>query len=263
MKNFNICENRISERAIRSLLSSSEDFSKMPILVSQELASTNDAAKELARKGLSNPVCIIAEAQTAGRGRLGRSFYSPAGQGLFLTLALPYEESQERLLFTRAAGVAARRAIYKVCGLDVGIKWVNDLIYKGRKVGGILAEAEAENVVIGIGINCFVREFPEELKELAISLSPSGEITFDRNELAAAIIEEVLSMAGNLRDEKIIREYEEASTVLGKCVQLVKMGTKTGVKGIVSGFTESGGLLLKDEGNNVIEVNSGEISIEM
>lgn len=261
MKNFKRDGKHLSERAIRSLLSSKGKFANIPVLVAEELRSTNDTAKEMARQGIDGPICIIAESQTAGRGRLGRSFYSPKGRGLFFTLVIPYKASEEMLLFTRAAAVACRRAIKKVCDLDVGIKWVNDIIYRGKKAGGILSESEGDFVFIGIGINCYGKEFPKEIKDIAISLSPSGEISFDRNLLAGEIIYEILTMAGDLRDEKILEEYDRASTILGKRVQVSGKCTKTPVSGTVAGFTEEGGIVIIDQKNRRLEVHSGEISV--
>lgn len=259
MKRFNDVENKLSEEAIRSFLSSTGRFSNMPVLVSDELPSTNDAAKEIASQGLKEPLCVIADSQTAGRGRLGRSFYSPAGRGLFLTLAIPFEASEEMLLFTRAAAVATRRAIDRVCDLDVGIKWVNDIIYKGKKAGGILSESYGDVVIVGVGINCFGNSFPSEIEDIAISLSPSQEAVFDRNRLASEIIYEILTMSEDLREEKIIREYEEASTVMGKRVQLMQKGLTKAIEGVVTGFSEDGGIVLDDE----YEFHSGEITLRM
>ena len=135
-----------------------------PVSVLRTVDSTNTEARRRILSGESLPQAILAEEQTAGRGRMGRSFYSPAGTGIYLSLC--FEASGSEILFlTTAAAVAVHRAIREVTGIVTDIKWVNDLYFRGRKVSGILAESfsveEKRYVIRGVGVNLYTTEFPE------------------------------------------------------------------------------------------------------
>ena len=141
-----------------------------------ELGSTNDHLKELARQGAPEGLVVLAERQTAGRGRLGRSFQSPAGLGLWMSILLRPDCPPERLpRVTALTAVACTGAIRSICGVEAGIKWPNDLVCRGRKLCGILTELESDGqglaVVIGIGLNVAHRreDFPPELRETGTS----------------------------------------------------------------------------------------------
>ncbi|WP_173452828.1 biotin--[acetyl-CoA-carboxylase] ligase, partial [Eubacterium pyruvativorans] len=161
------------------------------------VGSTNDVVKErpLSRK----PLVVIANRQTGGRGRYGRRFESPAGTGLYITFGLTPDFAIDRALYvTMASAVATARAIQTVCGVETGIKWVNDLYYHDRKVCGILTEGQTnfetgriDRLICGIGVNCFPGSFPEELRHKAGSLS-AEKGSFSRNALAAEMINEFL-----------------------------------------------------------------------
>ena len=142
------------------------------------LDSTNTEAKRQALGGLSVPALIIADGQSAGRGRMGRSFYSPASQGLYMSLLVSAKESvSDSLRLTTAASVAVARSIEEICGISVGIKWVNDLYLNGRKICGILCESFSGEdgkryTVIGVGLNLYTEEFPRDIKNTAAALMP-------------------------------------------------------------------------------------------
>ena len=151
---------RLSVEAIRPFLVSPEVYLK----VYQETDSTNRAAKEAAVTGTAgHGGCVVAGKQTAGRGRRGRSFYSPEEAGLYLSVILkPQGSLRESLLLTAEAAVAVYKAVLRVTGISLDIKWVNDLYYHDRKVCGILTEAvtdfesgEIDFAVVGIGLNLY------------------------------------------------------------------------------------------------------------
>lgn len=178
------------------------------------LDSTNQYAKQWAREGAPFGAAVLAEQQTAGRGRRGRSFYSPKG-GLYLSLILPPRQQPGQL--TTLAAVAVRWAVQEVAGRSLDIKWVNDLLLDGRKVCGILVEGIAgerglTHAVLGIGVNTADTAFPPELAGSAAALPP-----LDRDRLAAAVIREVLD--GLPRIPGHMAEYRAHCLTLGQAVR--------------------------------------------
>ena len=175
-----------------------------PIYLYDKLESSNRTAKTLALEGTPHGTMVLTSQQTAGRGRLGRRFESPAGKGIYLSLVLrPGLPMTEAQAVTVSAAVAVCRAVKRLCGLDLGIKWVNDLYYNGKKVCGILTEAGAdiesgqlEWLVVGIGLNLTSRpeDWPEELRPIAGSLYPGGPAPVSRAALAGAIARELLGL---------------------------------------------------------------------
>ena len=166
-----------------------------PVFLYDTLESSNRTAKTLALEGAPHGTMVLAGQQTAGRGRLGRRFESPAGKGIYLSLVLrPSLPMTEAQAVTVSAAVAVCRAVKKLCGLELGIKWVNDLYHNGKKVCGILTEAGAdlesgqlEWLVAGIGLNLTSRpeDWPEELRPIAGSLYPGGPAPVSRAALSA------------------------------------------------------------------------------
>ena len=179
-----------------------------PIYLYDKLESSNRTAKTLALEGAPHGTMVLTSQQTAGRGRLGRRFESPAGKGIYLSLVLrPGLPMTEAQAVTVSAAVAVCRAVKRLCGLDLGIKWVNDLYYNGKKVCGILTEAGAdiesgqlEWLVVGIGLNLTSRpeDWPEELRPIAGSLYPGGPAPVSRAALAGAIARELLRLSGRV-----------------------------------------------------------------
>ena len=192
-----------------------------------EIDSTNSEAKRYALGGGEAPAAFLAERQSGGRGRVGRSFYSPRGTGVYLTLLLPMRgELTDGVLLTSASAVAVRRAIARVTGIEVGIKWVNDLYLHDRKVCGILAESffvgAERRVALGVGVNLYTEEFPEELSEIAGSLGEAEEGL--RNPLAAELIRQLYDMAEDPAPERFLEEYRRASVVLGREILYTENG---------------------------------------
>lgn len=246
----------------------SRRFGEIPISVqvSESVDSTNNEAKRYAEKGGVAPCAFLAERQTAGRGRMGRSFYSPDGVGIYCSLLLPMEgKLSDIVLLTTASAVATRRAIRKVTGISVGIKWVNDLYLGARKVSGILAESfvlhERRYVVLGVGINLYTAEFPTELCEKAGSLLPDGNAAGMRNALAAELIAELYRTSRCLEPEHFMAEYRAASLVLGHHITYTENGIS--YTGTAESVDDRGRLYVRRSDGTAVYLASGEISLQI
>lgn len=264
----------LSEQGIRLHLD--EETSALPLHVYKTLDSTNLAAKRLALEGVNHGTVVISNEQTKGRGRLGREFYSPASSGIYLTILLkPNFDLSKSVLITTAASVAVCKAIQKVCGVESQIKWVNDVYINGEKICGILTEAitdfetgAIEYIASGIGINCHMPEsgFPEEIKNKAGAIQAS----FSRNELAAEVINQMMSIYKNIETRDFITEYKKRSMVLGKTIEVIKhyniqqdSQTSKAETAVALDIDVDGGLIVEYE-NGIREVlNTGEISIKL
>ena len=199
----------ISEAGLRAFLEKRPDLN---IDVYNELDSTNNEAKRRLGNGDHRDILILADHQTGGRGRMGHTFFSPAGTGIYMTLSLELGKTlyhPERI--TLAAAVAVVRALSPWLDEDPGLKWVNDIFYKGKKVAGILSEAVTDletgliqHVIVGIGLNIRPMEFPEELKDIAGSF---GLASPSRNELIARITNELFELYRDLEDDSFMEEY--------------------------------------------------------
>lgn len=216
--------------------------------------STNSEAKRRALSGESLPMLVVSEYQTAGRGRLGRSFYSPEGTGLYMSLAyLAGDKLENAVKVTSAAAVAVCRAIEKLADVKCMIKWVNDIYVENRKVCGILAEATRiegkDLIVVGVGVNCTTRDFPEDIAHRAGSI---GNVS--KKDLARAICENILSLVEN---GGWIEEYRERSLALGREVSYGSQGNEKTSVAVAVG--DSGELILAD--GSVL--STGEISLKI
>ena len=151
----------------------------------------------MAKEGCVHGTVVLSHKQTAGRGRFNRSFYSPEGTGLYMSIVLDADKLclDEYTLLTPLVAVITSKVIDSVAGKKCGIKWVNDLYLEGKKVCGILCERVENAVVIGIGINLSVKAFPNEIKNIAVNL---GKI--NRKKLAKNIVNEILSMLKSEED---------------------------------------------------------------
>lgn len=233
--------------------------------------STNTRAKAMAAAGAPHGTVLIADSQTAGRGRLGRSFLSPAGSGIYMTVILrPHCRPDGLMHLTCAAAVAMCGAIESVAGLRPGIKWINDLVIGKRKVAGILTELSvdpasglAQYAVVGIGINCSQRQadFPEELREVATSLALAAGKPIDRPRLAAAMIEAFWQMDGSLLAGRtaIMARYRENCMTLGRAVSVHHFDTVR--HGTALDIAEDGALLVRFSDGHTEAVNAGEVSV--
>ena len=237
-----------------------------PVQLYDTLESTNRTAKLLALEGAVHGTLVLAGGQTAGRGRLGRSFTSPAGEGEYcsgvLRPPLPAANAQTA---TIGAAVAVCRAVQTLCGLELAIKWVNDLYYRGKKVCGILTEAgtdlesgQLEWLVVGIGLNLTSRpeDWPEELRPIAGSLYPGGPAPVSRAALAGAIARELLGLCPAF---DCLDEYRARCFVPGHWVT-VCTGTESYAAKAVA-IDDAGRLIVQREGGRTEALCHGEVSI--
>ena len=234
------------------------------IKVLEETDSTNARLKALAKEGAPEGTALFAISQTAGRGRMGRSFFSPKGSGLYFSLLLRPKGAADGLKITAAAGVAVAEAVKETLGMAISVKWVNDLYYKDKKVCGILAEAALgeggmEYCVLGIGLNVFApQEGFGELQSIAGALlDEAQEGLLER--LAACILDRYFDWYGKLSSPALMEEYRARSFLQGRSVTALRGEEK--FRGTVEGIDEEGALLLR-VGEELIPLRSGEVRLE-
>ena len=235
----------------------------------ESIDSTNTEAKRMAAQGAPHGTVLIADMQTGGRGRMGRSFHSPAGSGIYLSMILRPECPAQKLLhLTCATAVAAAEGIQKATGMHPGIKWTNDLVYERKKLGGILTELSLDHTgnvayaVIGIGINCnqSADDFPLDIAGLATSLHICTGQTIDRSVVIAQILISLQKMWEQLDDVKSILEaYRQSCVTIDQEVSVVRADEIRHGKAL--DVDENGALLVQFDDGNIQAVNSGEVSI--
>lgn len=235
------------------------------------LGSTNERAREMAVREAPEGYTVIALTQTSGRGRLGRSFYSPADTGIYMSLLLrPQQYSAQRAAqLTTIAAVAACEAIEKLSGEPAQIKWVNDLYVAGKKVGGILTEASValengllEYAVLGIGMNLLPPEngFPSDIRDVAGAILKESQ-NDGKNRLAAEFLNRFLTYYSGSHGCSLVESYRKRSLVIGRTVQVLSAGScKTAT---ALGIDENYRLLVEYEDGKREALFSGEISIKV
>lgn len=232
--------------------------------------STNTRARELARQGAPHGTVLIADHQTGGRGRRGRSFHSPAGSGIYMSVILrPHCAPQQIMHLTCAAAVAMCDAVESAVGFRPGIKWTNDLVCGKRKIAGVLTELGFDNrgnvdfAVIGIGINCCQQEadFPEDIRSIAGSLTSISGQSIDRAVVAAAMMDALYRMDTELLTGKahILNRYRKDCITLGKEISLVR-GEEIR-HGTALDIDDAGALIVRFPDGTAEAVNSGEVSV--
>lgn len=236
----------------------------------EELGSTNDLLKQMARQGAPHGTVLIADRQTGGHGRLGRSFHSPGGVGIYLSILLRPDCSPVDLMhLTCATAVVMCDAAENATGLRPGIKWTNDLVYGKNKLGGILTElglspkGSVDYAIIGIGINCCQQrqDFPPEIRDIAASLSMVTDAEIDRTAVAAAMMEALWKMDTILLTEKktILDRYRANCVTIGQEISVVRGEEVRHGKAL--DVDEEGALVVAYPDGTVEAVNSGEVSI--
>ena len=234
----------------------SQLHSAYTVTVVEEIPSTNTALKELAAQGAPMGTVLMADRQTAGRGRLGRQFHSPEG-GLYLSVLVPPADA-----VTCRAAVAAARAIESLCDAKIDVKWVNDLYLNGRKVAGILAEGvfapdgTLAAVVLGIGINVGETTFPDDLQPIATSLGNEGFV-LTREDLASVFLTGLTQTL--CADVSVMEEYRRRNLVLGRQITVLRGGET--YPATAETVTDAGHLLVRTVDGETRELNSGEVSI--
>ena len=259
--------NRISADLIAPLLTTKEIGRNMQVF--SEIGSTNTAAKKLTSERVANGTVIIADKQTEGRGRMGRSFESPSGTGIYMSLVLyPKFGLECAPLITSAAACAVAEAIDEVCGCDVSIKWVNDLYLNGRKICGILTEASLglemknlDHAVIGIGVNVrSVRNlFGEELGNIATSIEDETGVKADRNMLCGAMLNKLEHYLGMVESREFLNEYRRRELLTGNTIT-ANVGGNT-LTGMAMGIDDNANLIIKLPDGKLKKLGSGEASL--
>lgn len=239
------------------------------IRVFQETTSTNDVVDKLARDGVREGVVVFAEAQTKGRGRMGRAWMSPPGQGLWFSILLrPQISPQAATQLTVIGATAISRAIRQHTPLTPQIKWPNDILISGRKVVGILTELSAEldqvkHVTLGIGIDVNLRQFPAELALIATSLALAAGHAIDRPEFAATVLREIdrdYSRVCSGKFGEIAEEWESQCVTLGRRVR-IHAGERT-LTGRAESLDKSGALLLRTDHGHLERIIGGDVLFE-
>jgi BirA family biotin operon repressor/biotin-[acetyl-CoA-carboxylase] ligase len=238
-----------------------------PIYYFERLSSTNDLAKELGARDSPEGTLVVAEGQTGGRGRLGRRWDSPPGAGLYVSLLLrPPLPPTELPQITLTAAVAVVRALKRATGVAPGIKWPNDLMLAGKKLGGILTEMETESdrirhLVVGLGLNVNNPAFPAELETTATSLALATGRTYSRLEILQGWLEEMEDLYQRFLAREfpaILKEWKVYTTTLGKAVT-VRQGAVE-ISGQALEVAPDGALLIEMHSGEVVRVTSGEIA---
>lgn len=233
--------------------------------VHASLTSTNDYAKQhFTQAHYPQPVVILADTQTHGRGRLGRTFYAPKTTGLYLSIVLPLKPKTQVLpsLLTTGTGTAVVQALRDFFpALPVQLKWINDIVLHGKKCGGILTEAitdlesgQISHLIVGIGLNLNTTVFPEEIQAIAGALSQQP---VDRNRLVAMILTNFFNMYADYKTGAFLEKYRQYSSILGHTVALVT-NTDT-IQGTAIDFDYQGFLVLRQADGQIKTMRSGEI----
>lgn len=257
----------MTEAEIKSLMHT--EWVAKEVLYFDTIDSTNTKAQELAEKGYPSGTLVVADKQESGKGRRGRSWVSPSGTGIFMTLMIkPDINPNNASMLTLVAALAVAKAITSVTGEEALIKWPNDIVVNSKKVCGILTEMNAQfdyinHIVVGIGINVHNESFPEEISQMASSLMvEAGGKRFHR----AQIIAETMSYFEQYYDtflktqdlSALVREYDELLVNMNKAVRV--LDPKEPFDGKAMGITPKGELIV-DTWESRKLVSSGEVSV--
>lgn len=236
----------------------------------QETTSTNDVADKLGRDGVKEGVVVFAESQTKGRGRLGRSWVSSQGKGLWFSVLLrPSLSPQAATQITVASATALTRALKQIAVIQCGIKWPNDILVNDRKLCGILTEMTAEvdkinYIVLGIGVNVNFEpgDFPRELRTIATSLAIEAGRNFKRAEVAAAVLRELNRDYLRLKAGEfsaVADEWEENCTTIGRNVE-ISLGSRL-VHGRAESLDREGALLVRTQHGHLERIIGGDVTL--
>ncbi|MBQ7653328.1 MAG: biotin--[Clostridia bacterium] len=230
----------------------------------KEVDSTNTYLK---RYGMTLPSgsVVVAEKQTLGRGRLGKSFLSPESKGIYMSYLYHPKAGDDLKGLTARVALCVRRAIGKLCNVDPKIKWVNDILLNDKKICGILSEmsveadtGNAERVVIGIGVNVNNDEFPEELKDIATSIKKETRKEWFRPKICGAIVEELNELFSDLSKDKRVEEYKSNCVTVNKEIKFEYNGVEK--TGFAYDIKEDFSLLVKVDGED-ITLSFGDVSV--
>lgn len=235
------------------------------IIFLDEVDSTNLYAASLCLNSEEIPLAVVAESQTKGSGRMGRTFYSPENSGIYMTYILNAENIETLNLITSSAGLGVAEVLEKECGIKGTIKWPNDILISGKKVCGILTKlitvkGKIKFALIGIGVNVTNKkqDFPEEIKEIATSLRIETDNDFDKKDLTLKIIEKLneIFIHKKYTESEILKLLRERSEMLGKKV-FVKSENR---EFLAVDLSSDGGLIVRD-GEETKVIHSGEVEL--
>ena len=257
----------LAEAQIREAMG---DMAKgVTIQVMKSVDSTNTELKRQALSGASDQTVLFAEEQTQGKGRRGRSFYSPYGTGIYMSILLrPQVDGRDAVLVTTATAVAVSLAIEEVFACQTTIKWVNDVYYRDKKLCGILTEGisdlesgEVDVMIVGIGMNYKTKDFPEEIREFATSLDPESHVP--RNVLAGAVLKHFFKIYQTLSTRDFIQEYKKRSNVLGEEIVYQEAGVTK--RALAVDIDRDGGLVVEEIGDLPVRrtLTTGEITVRV
>lgn len=238
----------------------------IPVYYYDTINSTNARAKLFceSHKDTNINVLFVANHQSEGRGRLGRSFYSPSDSGLYMSLlTTPPKDTSDMVCLTTAAAVCVTRALEELCDIKPQIKWVNDIYIDDKKVCGILCEAVTNDktnaidyVIIGIGVNILTTDFPKEISDIATSIGQD----INRNELCAKITDNLIDMKSTIANRSFIDEYKAHSLVLGKEITYIENDETKSATAI--DINRNGGLVIKTA-DGIKTLSTGEITVRV
>lgn len=243
--------------------------SEVSIIPFETTDSTNTQAKlycgQFKDEGISSPVMFIANHQNGGKGRLGRSFYSPADSGLYMSLLINAQEIESDIVcITTATAVCVANAIQALCNITPKIKWVNDIYIEDKKVCGILCEAvtnpetmKIEYIIIGIGVNVSTESFPNDIKDIATSLP----VKVNKNKLCAYITDNIIEELSKISDRSFIEKYKERCMVLGREITYIENDETK--KATAIDIDKNGGLVIKTKNEEIKTLSTGEITVRM
>ncbi len=257
-------------------------YFKIPIihnvLIYDTISSTNDKAKELAKRGSVDGTLVIGRTQTAGKGRMGRSFSSPKDEGIYMSLMLrPDIDIKKRASLTLVTALAVVNAINELCHITPQIKWPNDIVIDGKKIVGILTEAGSDYVVIGIGINVNNQTFPDTISSTATSVYKETNTFLDNAKLIYTILTKFSDlynqylicgdlsfmvssynkMLANFNQEVYLIPHNSSSI----CENPYLISTDNLDSYLCMGIDNAGNLICRDKHGEISHINSGEISL--
>lgn len=233
-----------------------------------DIASTNDTAFTLARAGAANGTTVLAEHQTAGKGRLGRQWISPPHLNIYASVVLTnLQFSQNLSWMPLVTGLALAESLHESCAVDIALKWPNDLLCAGKKLGGVLCESSSQGpasvrcvVGFGINVNGRIEDFPEALRAGATSLHQETQQFFDRNILIADMFNRLESWYDDVesgRFDRIRQAYAEACATLGRDVQVTCMDGTT-IQGTATAIGQDGALLVSTV-RQTVEIRAADV----
>lgn len=244
----------------------------LSVRVFDSVTSTNTLLKQMAAEGAPEGTVVIAANQTGGKGRMGRSFYSPKNSGIYFSILLrPRFSAEQALNLTAGAAVAVAQAVEAISGKQTQIKWVNDVLLGGKKICGILTEASIncetggmDYAIIGIGINTRTPEggFPEEIRAVAGSVFGEEDVPELHCRLAAAVVDRFFDFYADRESDIVYEFYRSHSSVLGKHVNLIPYGGEAEGAEVLD-IDREFALLVKTDAGELRRVNSGEVSLRV